>query len=110
MKLLIDQNLSPKLAAALQGLFPGSAHVRDFGLRDAEDWEVWNHAALHGFVIATKDTDFRQRSLVQGHPPKVINVAIGNCTTARVEHLLRSYQKELADFEADPDMSMIDLL
>jgi predicted nuclease of predicted toxin-antitoxin system len=65
---------------------------------------------VNGYTIATKDEDFQQRSLVQGHPPKVIMVCIGNCPTARVEQLFRSYQKELTDFENDPLKSLIELL
>lgn len=32
MKLLFDQNLSPRLVDALEALFPGSRHVRQEGL------------------------------------------------------------------------------
>jgi predicted nuclease of predicted toxin-antitoxin system len=110
MKVLFDQNLSPRLAMALQPLLPGSAHVRDFQLQEAEDWEVWNHAAIYGFAIATKDTDFLHRSYIQGHPPKVIYIAVGNCTTARVEQLFRSYLAELTAFAADPNAALYELL
>jgi predicted nuclease of predicted toxin-antitoxin system len=35
VKLLLDQNLSYKLVAAIDDMFPGSAHVRDVGLAEA---------------------------------------------------------------------------
>jgi HAD superfamily hydrolase (TIGR01490 family) len=35
--LLFDANVSHKLVSGLAGEFPGSAHVRDVGLRDADD-------------------------------------------------------------------------
>ena len=41
MKLLLDQNLSWRLARALQDLFPDSVHVREIGLDRATDDEVW---------------------------------------------------------------------
>jgi hypothetical protein len=44
MKLLFDENLSPKLARLLVDLFPDSVHVRDVGLKAADDSEVWKHA------------------------------------------------------------------
>lgn len=110
MKILFDQNLSPRLAVELADVFPGSAHVRDRGFREAEDWEIWNFSASEGFVIASKDTDFRQHSVIKGHPPKVIIIAIGNCTTDRVESLLRSYQQELVEFESNTTLSLINLL
>jgi len=40
MKLLFDQNLSPRLLRLLADLYPDSTHVRDVGLRDASDAEI----------------------------------------------------------------------
>jgi predicted nuclease of predicted toxin-antitoxin system len=37
MKLLFDQNLSPRLPRLLDDIYPDSVHVRDVGLRDADD-------------------------------------------------------------------------
>lgn len=107
MKLLFDENLSPLVVRSLTDLFPGSAHVRDFGLAGGEDWEIWNYAASNGFVIASKDSDFRQRSLLQGQPPKIIVVAIGNCTNERLETLFRNRFEALTRFEADPTLAML---
>ena len=67
MRLLFDQNLSPRLVAMLADLHSGSAHVRNEGLQRADDDTVWAHAARHGFVIVSKDADFHQRSFVFGH-------------------------------------------
>ena len=72
MKLLFDANLSPALAKRLNAEYPHSTHVRDVGLRTAPDAEIWNHAKANGFAIVSKDTDFRERSFVEGFPPKVI--------------------------------------
>lgn len=41
MKLLLDQNLSWRIAGWIQDLFPASAHVRDFGLDRATDEQIW---------------------------------------------------------------------
>jgi predicted nuclease of predicted toxin-antitoxin system len=51
-----------------------SVHVREVGLREAADSIVWDYAARHGLAIVTKDADFRQRSFLEGHPPKVLEV------------------------------------
>ena len=72
MRLLFDQNLSPRLVTMLADLHAGSTHVRNEGLQDADDDAVWAHAIRQGFVIVSKDADFHQRSFVLGHPPKVI--------------------------------------
>ncbi len=44
MKLLFDQNLSPKLVNGLADLFPGSSYVQSVGLDCADDDQIWEHA------------------------------------------------------------------
>jgi predicted nuclease of predicted toxin-antitoxin system len=109
MKLLFDENLSHRLVGQLAAEFPGSAHVRDAGLTAAADAAVWAYAAANGFVIVSKDTDFQQRALLHGHPPKVIWVRLGNCSTAAVAALLRLRLADIQAFEADPVASFLAL-
>jgi predicted nuclease of predicted toxin-antitoxin system len=72
MKLLFDQNLSPRLVSALTDLFPGSEHVEEKGLGAASDRAVWNYAQISNLIIVTKDSDFNELSLMLGDPPKII--------------------------------------
>jgi len=72
VKLLLDENVSPKLVGLLEAEFPESAHVYDVGLRGAPDRRIWEYARENGFTIVSKDDDFRQRSFVHGAPPKVV--------------------------------------
>ncbi len=102
MKLLFDQNLSPKLVRRLADLFPGSTHVQSAGLDCANDDQVWEHARLHGFAIVTKDEDYNNLSIVRGWPPKVIWLQLGNCTTAQVEAAFRARFPAIEAFEQDP--------
>ena len=102
MKLIFDQNLSPRLPRLLLTLYPGSLHVRDLGMKDASDSMIWNHARNHGFVIVSKDSDFQQRSLLYGHPPKFIWLRVGNCATQIIEKLLRKHVHEINAFENNP--------
>ena len=88
MKLLFDENLSFRLVAALADIYPESAHVRDLGLLGGEDTAIWTHAADHGFVLTSKDTDFYDRSVFYGAPPKVLWLRIGNGTVAETADLL----------------------
>jgi predicted nuclease of predicted toxin-antitoxin system len=105
--LLFDQNLSDRLVEHLADLFPGSAHVRDLGLDRSNDETVWIHAKSEGFILVTKDDDFRQRSFLYGHPPKVIWVRLGNCTTADVETVLRSRHADILAFASDETASVL---
>lgn len=101
MKLLFDENLSPVLPVALADCYAESQHVRDVGLKACADAFVWEYAARNALVIVTKDSDFRQRSFLHGHPPKVIWIALGNCSTRTIENLLRRRRAEVAEFLAD---------
>ena len=68
MKLLFDQNLSPSLSGLLAEIYPGSVHIREIGMRDATDSEIWEYAKTNGFAIVSKDSDFQARSLLYGSP------------------------------------------
>ena len=77
MKLLLDDNLSPRLVETLADLFPGSVHVHEVGLGGAEDAAVWAFTRTNSFTIVSKDSDFMDRSILEGCPPKVIWVRLG---------------------------------
>jgi predicted nuclease of predicted toxin-antitoxin system len=49
MKLLFDQNLSPRLPRLLADLYPDSAHIRELGMRDATDTQIWEYAKSKQF-------------------------------------------------------------
>ena len=51
MKLLFDQNLSKKLVSLLADEFPSSIHVRDAGLTQASDQDLWEYARANDLVI-----------------------------------------------------------
>lgn len=107
MKLLFDQNLSHKLARRLMDLFPDSTHVREVGLKEAEDPEVWEYAKQQGFMIVSKDADFHQRSFVLGFPPKVVWIRLGNCTTAEVEQAIRKNFDSIKAFTEDEEAAFL---
>jgi predicted nuclease of predicted toxin-antitoxin system len=108
-RLLFDQNLAPRLARDLADLFPDSAHVRDLNLQTANDHDIWAQAADRRFVIVTKDDHFRQRSFLQGHPPKVICVRLGNCRTGDVAGLRRTREADVRAFIDDPQLALLAL-
>lgn len=98
MKLLLDQNLSWRLVSALEDLFPGSKHVRDIGMGSSSDDDVWDYAKKSGFMILSKDSDFQQRSLLYGAPPKCIWLRIGNCSTQEISELIRKHHGSITEF------------
>ena len=101
MKLLFDQNLSPRLPRLLSDIFADSIHTGEVGLRDANDDVIWEYAKLHEFEIISKDSDFQQRSLLYGSPPKFIWLRVGNCPVKTIEYLLRKHSIAIHTFCLD---------
>lgn len=107
MKLLLDQNVSDRIVKQIDDLFPGSAHVKALGLDQSEDSEVWQLAAGHGFTILSKDTDFHQRAVLFGHPPKFIWLRVGNCPTVLITNLVRSRYEIIRRFIESENESLL---
>ena len=106
-RLLLDENLSWRLVAKMQPAFPGTRHVDDLGLRSATDAQLWELARRDGFMLASKDDDFRQIGLLRGAPPKILVLAVGNRGNAAVLELLERQAAVIAAFDADPGESLL---
>lgn len=89
MKLLFDANLSPKLATAVQDLFPESDHVFNTADLAEDDRMILSHAVAHGFAIVTKDSDFAELSQMMDVAPKIVWIRRGNGSTSMIERMLR---------------------
>ncbi len=107
MKLLFDQNLSFKLPPILDSVFPGSKHVKDFGLTGNDDEAIWQLALAQSFVIVSKDSDFSHRSFLRGHPPKVIQVRVGNCSTRHIHELCIREEGTIKGFLNNPKEALL---
>lgn len=101
MKLLLDENLPPQVAVQLQELFPGTMHVRDVGLKGQPDEWIWKYAQEHHFTILTKDSDFHERSIMHGSPPKVIWIRIGNCTMKLLLEWITEASEVMQNFDQE---------
>jgi predicted nuclease of predicted toxin-antitoxin system len=107
VKLLIDADLSDRIIPRILDLYPDSTHVKTVGLGAADDGIIWNFARDNNFTLVSRDSDFHQRSLVFGHPPKFVFVKIGNAPTSRVVDLLRASHPAIEAFHADPGASIL---
>lgn len=98
MKLLFDQNISPKIVKQLEDIFPDAKQVRHLGLENASDIQIFEYAKYNGFAIVTFDSDFVDLNIVKGFPPKIIWLKTGNLTTKSISELIIKNTQILKDF------------
>lgn len=88
MNFIVDAQLPPGLARYLSDRFAVRAtHVRDLGLRDADDLSIHRYAKETSCVVVTKDSDFVELVHRHGVPPQIVWVTCGNTTNASLARL-----------------------
>jgi predicted nuclease of predicted toxin-antitoxin system len=107
VRLLFDQNLSQRLVEDLGSLYPDSAHVRALGLATATDRDIWTYAAEKGYIIVSKDSDFRQLAFLLGPPPKAVWLRVGNGSTMAIAELLRTAGDVIARFTSSEEEALL---
>ena len=110
MKLLLDQNISFRITSKIQDLYPDSKQVKDLGLENSKDSNIWTFARDNDYCIVTFDGDFYDLGLLKGHPPKVIWLRLGNTSTHNIEKVLRKKFGLIKDFLTCPNFSEIGCL
>lgn len=101
MRLLLDENLSPRLIPRLLELYGEIAHVRDVGLRQADDRSIWTWAKTNEYAVITTDSDFVAMSQRFGFPPRVIHIEQCDFPFRVIEDLLRRSAVRITEFEKD---------
>lgn len=107
MKLFFDENLSFKLTHLLENEYPGSIHTRDEEFQGASDDRIWEFCKEHNFIIVSKDTDFRERSFMEGYPPKIIWLDVGNADTGTITELLKAEYQRVKRFSKQQEASLL---
>jgi predicted nuclease of predicted toxin-antitoxin system len=109
MKLLFDNQISPRLVDRLSDIFPAANHVYPLGFDQADDKEIWSYAKTHDYIIVAKDSDFNDLSVLHGFPPKVVWLRMGNCTTDAIETTLRNHQDDIKSLYTDLNAGVLTL-
>lgn len=92
MNFLVDHQLPPVLARFLESEGHTAKHVRELGLKQAEDQVIWNYAVANNFAIISKDQDFYFIATSPDAAGKLVWVRIGNC---RTQFLIELFDKQL---------------
>jgi predicted nuclease of predicted toxin-antitoxin system len=110
MKLLFDQNISYRIMKVLPEAFTGSSHVKQEGLINVLDKEIWDFAKNNQYTIVTQDSDFNDLNILKGFPPKIIWIRTGNIKTMALLNILLDYYDELDHFIHDSEFGCFEIL
>jgi len=95
----LDAHLSPRIAGWIHdNLGHEAMALRDLGLRDAEDTDIFSKGREKEVVILTKDKDFADMVIRLGSPPKVIWLRCGNTSESRLKELLLAHLSKAFEF------------
>ncbi|MFZ0709617.1 MAG: DUF5615 family PIN-like protein [Terrimicrobiaceae bacterium] len=101
MRFVLDAQLPPALARALREAGYDVRAVRELGLRDADDSEIWDYALANQAAIITKDQDFAECLMSRRPAPVIVWLRIGNTSNrALVTWLLPLWPDILSCIEA----------
>jgi predicted nuclease of predicted toxin-antitoxin system len=98
MRLLLDENISWRLAAYLRPHCAAEPHVRDIQLGSSPDTSIWRYARQHGYDVLTKDEDFLRLVLAEGFPPRVVAVQNAQVPVVRLAEYLLSRLPQIEAF------------
>ena len=89
---MVDQHLPPALARFLETAGHTAQHVREIGMKNADDGIIWRHAVANEMVMVSKDEDFHFLALSPGSTGRLVWVKIGNC---RKHVLIEKFRTQL---------------
>ena len=101
MRLLFDQNVSYRVVKKLKSILPDAIGVREIGLYNADDYQIWEYALKNEYMVVTFDKDIPAIESVRGFPPKIIWLRTGNLRNSAVISLFTGRLDEFTSFIAD---------
>lgn len=110
MKLLFDQNISPRIVKILPNTLYHASHVNFNKLQDKSDLEIFNFAKRNGYCIVTQDADFNDLLRLKGFPPKIIWFRLGNTKTEIINNILIQKHNEIKAFYASHETGLFEVV
>lgn len=100
----INAQLSPAIAVWITDtLGVPAVALRDLGLRDATDHQIFIAARQEQAIVITKDSDFVQLLERYGTPPQIIWLTCGNTSNANLKRILMSTLPQAVRFLVNGD-------
>ncbi len=101
MRLLFDQNISFRVVKRLKVIFPDVMSVRECGLFNANDYQIWEYARQKDYTVVTFDKDIPAIGSVKGFPPKIIWLRTGNISNQAIVSLFTDHSDGFVTFIAN---------
>lgn len=78
--------------------------LRELGLRDAQDAEIFERARSENVIVITKDKDFADLVLRNGAPPKILWLRCGNTSEDKLKEILTDHLKKALELLESEDL------
>jgi predicted nuclease of predicted toxin-antitoxin system len=110
MRVLIDQNISQRILPSLAFQFDDLDHVRQLGLTNADDYDIFMFARANGYhAVITIDEDFVKLINQFSQPPKIIWIRTGNCSTQVLGDILSNKIQTIKEFIEGTDFDIYEV-
>lgn len=110
MRFLFDQNISHRILKQLPEEFSDSTSVKQAGLINATDRQVWEFARKQEYIIVTQDSDFNDLNSLYGFPPKIIWIRSGNLNTKEILRILIDHTDDIEKFASDTSKGCFEII
>lgn len=110
MRFLFDQNISHRILKKLPEEFSDSTSVKQAGLINATDRQVWEFAKKNEYIIVTQDSDFNDLNSLFGFPPKIIWIRSGNLKTKEILNILIDHVGDIEKFVSDDKLGCFEII
>lgn len=110
MSLLFDQNISIQVKKNIQEYYPNCVHIKEVGLTNSLDYDIWNYAKSKNLIIVTKDSDFNDFYSLYGFPPKLIWLRFGNSNNKKISDFFISQKDTINDFNDNSLVGKLEII
>ena len=108
IKLLLDQNLSPKTTSFLRDLGWDVVDLRELGRAAASDEEVYGLAKGEGRVVVTYDLDFSRRYMAHRDLPGLILLRVHPQTVEVLHPILKDFLRRVKPEELEGAIATVE--
>src|SRR3972149_7329790 len=105
MIMWLDAQLSPLLAKWIREKFNiKTFHVRELGLKNTIDKEIFEAAKKANAAVITKDIDFKLLQDKFGAPPKIIWLTCGNTSNKRLQEIFSRSEEHTSELQSQSNL------